>query len=534
MRPNKLLLLSLLGCAPAMMAQSAIDAYNVSSTDLYGTARFQSMAGAFTALGGDISTMNQNPAGIGVYRSNDFNLSFDVGMQSAKTNAYGNKTTLDKTFADFTNIGYVGAFSINNEVMPYLSFGVSYNRIASFNRRYSGYFNSINTSLSNYIAGISNGIAPEDLLFDNKSSYNPYFDSDCDWLSILSYNGYLINPVGNSDQYNGLYQNGTIADAQFEVWEKGHIDEYAFNLGGNIMNTVYWGVGVGITDLSYRSKVFYGESLGGALIPDQSGNNTMTGAAYYRLDNEKSISGTGFNFKFGVIVKPINELRFGAAIHTPTWYKLNHQYYGDLYSQFAVNADDQPFLTSEQGTPMADFEWRLRSPWRFTLGAAGVIGGRGIISVDYERVQYNNMSISTPNSWGDSFQPNDYLNGDIKNYFQAANIVRIGAEFRATPWLSLRAGYSYQSSDVKEAAYDGYEEVFTSGTDPSFTFDNTTQYITAGVGLRYKSFYLDMAYVHKRQESEYHAFTNYGNVVSPKASLTNNNNKLVFTLGYKF
>ena len=64
------------------------------------------------------------------------------------------------------------------------------------------------------------------------------------------------------------------------------------------MNTVYWGVGVGITDLSYRSKVFYGESLGGALIPDQSGNNTMTGAAYYRLDNEKSISGTGFNFKF--------------------------------------------------------------------------------------------------------------------------------------------------------------------------------------------------------------------------------------------
>ena len=74
---------------------------------------------------------------------------------------------------------------------------------------------------------------------------------------------------------------------------------------------------------------------------------------------------------------------------------------------------------------MADFEWRLRSPWRFTLGAAGVIGGRGIISVDYERVQYNNMSISTPNSWGDSFQPNDYLNGDIKNYFQAANIVRI-------------------------------------------------------------------------------------------------------------
>ena len=39
-----------------------------------GTARFMSMGGAFTALGGDISTLSQNPAGIGVFRASEMSV----------------------------------------------------------------------------------------------------------------------------------------------------------------------------------------------------------------------------------------------------------------------------------------------------------------------------------------------------------------------------------------------------------------------------------------------------------------------------
>ena len=54
---NKTLLAGMLAALPgAMMAQSALDAYSVSQNDLRGSARFMSMGGAFTALGGDIST----------------------------------------------------------------------------------------------------------------------------------------------------------------------------------------------------------------------------------------------------------------------------------------------------------------------------------------------------------------------------------------------------------------------------------------------------------------------------------------------
>ena len=66
-------------------AQSAVDAYNITPTQQRGTARFISMGGAFTSLGGDISSMTQNPAGLGIYRKSDIGLTFDVSIRNYKT-----------------------------------------------------------------------------------------------------------------------------------------------------------------------------------------------------------------------------------------------------------------------------------------------------------------------------------------------------------------------------------------------------------------------------------------------------------------
>ena len=49
-----------------LMAQAAPDALTISEPDMRGTARFLGMGGAFGALGGDISVLNQNPGGIGI------------------------------------------------------------------------------------------------------------------------------------------------------------------------------------------------------------------------------------------------------------------------------------------------------------------------------------------------------------------------------------------------------------------------------------------------------------------------------------
>ena len=66
---KKVLIPAIIAAAPALaLAQSTVDAYTLSQSDLRGTARFMSMGGAFTALGGDLSTLNQNPAGVGISR----------------------------------------------------------------------------------------------------------------------------------------------------------------------------------------------------------------------------------------------------------------------------------------------------------------------------------------------------------------------------------------------------------------------------------------------------------------------------------
>ena len=39
----------------------------------------------------------------------------------------------------------------------------------------------------------------------------------------------MINPIGNTTEYQGLFQNGTAGDAMFSVRERGYVDEYSIN-----------------------------------------------------------------------------------------------------------------------------------------------------------------------------------------------------------------------------------------------------------------------------------------------------------------
>ena len=125
------------------------------------------------------------------------------------------------------------------------------------------------------------------------------------------------------------------------------------------------------------------------------------------------------------------------------------------------------------------------------------------------------------------------ITGDVKNYYRATNTYRIGAEYRLTPQFSVRGGYSYQSSPVTDAAYNNDLPIYTSGTMLPYTFNKSTQYITCGLGYKYKSIYTDIAYVHKNRESEYHGFSPVQGY-SPEAKISEKNDRIVFTLGVRF
>jgi hypothetical protein len=545
-------------------AQSPIDALNLSQTEMRGSARFMSMAGAFTALGADLSAINQNPAGIAMYRGSDIGLSIGVDINSNNTQWESGSESESNTVANLNNAGYVGTTLFGNDNENSFSWGFTYNRLYRYDRMHTGGLSNMQTSLTNYIASETNGVDPQYLWSNNGgielSPYDNYSADAPDWMSVLFYNSGMINPetyqengdVYETDQYRGLWHfggtdylgnkiNPSSGSANFTVREKGHADEYNITLGGSIMNLVYIGMGVGITDMDYSQEYYYSEKIDNSLIPAYPAgysNGTTNAADLYAYHK---VSGTGANFKIGAIIKPINELRIGLAVHTPTYYMLDSSSYGETYFNFSSANDDSYRFSGSESTPRDSYSFKFNTPWKVMAGIAGVIGGRAIVSLDYQYDAYGDMKLKD-----DTGYELTRVNDNIKRYFQGTNTIRIGAEYRVTPAFSVRAGYSNVSSsagkeykDANNFSTTGSLKVSTAGFNTSYTVNNATDYITCGLGYKASGFYVDLAYVYKHQTSTFNAFTPFvdydGNwSAAPTAKLTDNKSQIVATFGYRF
>lgn len=553
--------LTVAGFSMSAFSLSAIDAYRFSQPDLKGTARFMSMGGAFGALGGDLSTLSQNPAGIGIYRSNEIGFTVDLDVQNSTAEALGQKSDMNQTKFLLNNIGGVATMRLPSNAVPNLNFGFTYNKAVSFNRQYGGTIPRIGVSMSNYIAGIANNseLNPSDLA--STDNYNPYSKNNIGWLPILGYDGFLINPDfdGSSTYWTGQWGDSftdpntgttypaTSGSAYFNVMERGSVDEYNIAIGGNISNVVFWGMNFDIVNFDYRLQSLYGENLTNAWVENEQGEVKQTDSDW-NMQNLYRANGTGFNYQIGLIVKPVQEFRLGLAVHTPTWYNLTETFSADIIADYYGNRYNP---VTNDGIPGVN-DMSFRSPWKIIASAAGVIGSKFIISADYEWNSYTSMKFSEPsdnyyysgwdwdyyNMAGSPYNNDAYYdtNQDIKEYYRQTNTLRIGAEYRITPKFSVRAGYSFVSSPVKEKAKEGKETIYTAGTMTNYRFDDTTNYITCGLGYRTGGFYADLAYVYKHMNSVYHAFSSDPDspVASPSAKLGLSNNQIVLSMGYKF
>lgn len=535
--------------AAAASAQSAMDAYRLSENQLRGTARYVAMGGAFGALGGDLSAINYNPGGIGVYRKHELVATLDIDHLSSTLKApLRNAATQWNT--DLGNIGYVGVINTDLPLMQSFNWSLSFNKVQDFNRTYRGKFPSIHTSWTNSIAPSAYGYTPDQLL--GTDQYDPFLQTNIPWATILAFNSLLINPDGEGG-YVGLYQRGSEANAEVEVTEAGSISQCALNFGGNIDNTVFWGIGFGIYDVNWTQNSYYNEQISNALVPNADDNGLVTGDAVWGIKNSQNVSGTGLDFKAGVIVRPINELRLGFAVHSPIFYDLD--YWGQAWTDFGLGRiEPDGWYTHDSldpnqkypynyspGVADSDFVRSLKSPWKVSLSAAGVFGGRYILSADYIRTQYADMLYS------DDIGELEDITSDIKQYYRGGNEFRLGGEVRLTPAFSLRAGYNIKDSGVKTAAFDNRDYVYTTGLQTIYEFKGAQHNYSCGAGWRSGGFYVDAAYVYTTQTNFWSAFSPFprrnpddvytlaANAVhGPEASLTDVNHRVVLTLGYKF
>lgn len=527
-------------------AQSETDAFRLSHTaPLGGTARFQAMGGAFASLGGDPSSVTQNPAGIGVYRNSEISISFDNTSQMNRANWYNNNSKHKTSYFRSPNFSAIGSYYDRYSGNGF-TFGFNRQNLARYNRSFkisSG--QPIDFSLADYAALITPDQAkPEDLL--PRTNFDPYKSSNYSWLSILAYEAGWTqkNKQGAYETQffypnrNGNYVPFGPSETHINWREKGSVEAYDFTFGFNHRDRYYFGFSLRYTDIEYALASSYAEDF-------------MDGD-YLILGNELWTRGGGFSVSLGTILRPVGGLRVGLAYFSPTWMVLQDGFFASAKSRYSHALDnegkpvpkDQWILNGK--TPKdATSSYRLSSPSRFVVGLGYTFGSQGLISLDYELTPYNTMTLR--DMQGESYFSVD--NQAIEKHYGLAQTIRIGAEYKPISRLSLRLGSVITTSPMKKGqgltSFDkNTTPILTAGTLPHYMIPTGSLTFTGGIGYRMsRSFYIDLAFVNSKTINHVYSFPTLsdskgnpiGDFTSPQSiRLSENTLKTIFTLGYKF
>jgi len=500
-----------------IIAQTEFDASKLIQSDINGTARYMSMAGAFGALGGDASAIKDNPAGLGIYRTSEITGTVNLSFQNS--NAMWNNTAANDNLnkLGFNNFSYVKAtptFRSQSSVEGLLSsnWSFSYNRLKSFDRNSTIKNSSSASSITDYMGYFTGNIPSADLL----SANDPYNNTNIPWISELAFQGYLINEsvAGNVSSWSSLLNQGEMVSPTYTLQETGHMDEYSVGWAGNISNKLFLGVTVNLQTLDYNARSVYSEAFGGG--------GGMT------LENNVSTSGAGINLNFGAIVRPIDILRLGVSVHTPTVFALTDNNYANL--DYYLNSTTNGNLTTPSDPGYSDY--KLSTPWKFNASAALILGQKGLISGEYDYSTNTGTQFLDKNGNAESFADE---NAGIKVMLKDVQTIKVGGEYKLTENFSLRAGYATMSGATNNSQADKLMRFNTTRTDTEYFLNNRTDYITAGFGYREASWFIDFAYMNKILDETFYPYnSNKLAVAVNPASVKTTNNNLVVTLGLKF
>ncbi|MGI6074107.1 MAG: OmpP1/FadL family transporter [Fermentimonas sp.] len=515
------ILFMMLLSAGFVFGQSEVDALRYSREDLYGTARSMGMAGAFGALGGDITGVSINPAGIGVYRSSEVVGTLNLSNERSSVGGINNNET---TF-DMDNLGFVGYFPTRNSVMPVFNFGFSFNRLKSFDRSISA-TGSPRSTMMDYIADWSAGVKEGNLMM-GEDMPDPFYDQP--WLSVLGFNSWLMFlDEGTDDRYHATPVPGNAVN-RIESKESGYMDNYDFTVGTTIDNVLNLGISLSVKNISYNLRSDYYEDF------NNQGGYTMT--------NWLSSSGAGVGAKFGAIYRPINELRIGLAYHTPFWYSISESYEAQVDDDMGafVKDLDPEYEKGVVNSGSFSNDYDFRTPGKFVASVATVLGGRFIGSLDYELMNYANMKLSVPSGSGDQRDWYDVDNEYISEDFKPTSTVKVGMEYRFTPSIYGRLGYAWMQNPYKDE-FKNSGDAFIPNSNTIYRMEGDANYFTGGMGFRLsRNFFLDMALVYKTQTDELYPFPNLYTegrqelvIDANPFELKNSSFRGMVTLGYKF
>jgi hypothetical protein len=156
-------------------------------------------------------------------------------------------------------------------------------------------------------------------------------------------------------------------------------------------------------------------------------------------------------------------------------------------------------------SPDGYFEYELNTPLRAMGSVAFLLGKYGLISADYEYIDYSDASL---HAFDYSFSDE---NNSIRTQYTSANNLRFGAEIKAGI-VALRGGYNFSGTPYRDAG--------NTGDRNGYSF---------GIGMRDKGYFVDFAYNHSNSETNYYMYS-----LAPSSKNRIRTNAYSLSMGFRF
>jgi hypothetical protein len=486
-------------------AQYTADALRFSQTQSGSTARFKAI-GAQIGVGGDLSSVGSNPAGIGLFTKSDF--SFTPEFNTINANA---------SFLNANSIGQKDQLTIGHAAVVWnqklskpkgsdlgkgwisFNYGIGYNRTKSYGDNFLFSGTNPKNSIADYYAELatSNFGAPNTL---SRGS-----------LERMAYDNYVIG----YDNFDGTYFPETDVNNKQTKNDirTGSQSEINFAFGANYSNQFYIGASLGITSLRYSTDAVYRET----------GYNVTEDNNYdLSFRQAQSTRGTGINARLGAIYRPNKTLRLGATLETPTWSSINDRYSEGLDTKYGRNRVDSSFVNDDS---VYDFSYRLRTPLKLSGGVGVFFNKNGFISADIDYVDYSTINLSSYENAIDSDVIVDNNREILRTYKSAINF-RLGTELKFNN-IMLRAGYGLQGNPYQEKMDDN-GRVLT-----NFKEQFKIQTYSGGLGYRINDVYFDLTYQQISYNTQISPYS-LNDATNPVANIDNKRNNIFLTIGKRF
>jgi hypothetical protein len=449
-----------------------------------GTARIQALGGANSALGADLSSISGNPAGLGFYTRSEVNMSLAyTGVQTKSTYLSAADEASDSQL-QVPTLGMVISSNTLNGGDWHGSFGFGYSRQAIFIQpiRVSG-TNNRSSLLDSFIEKANDKEATGASL-DNEYDTSSGTASSAE---ALAYQTFLINPNFNTggapfERFQPLLPTSQVGFAS----NSGALTSWDFAYGASYRDKFYLGVALHFSKITSSSTTNWKEEYIGAKQ-----------VAGFQYDETLQTNGSGIALSLGGIYKVNSSLRLSFALRTPTYYdQMNETYDARLNPSVigipSIGPDGNP-ITITRVNPIRlttnEFTYQFLSPLKVSGGFAYFFSKRGFLTADLEYVGYGGMKVYSAELGGSANQAfQTKYNSQISRNFEGALNVKVGAEIRVLPMLSIRGG---------AAMYEG-------GYAPSYDSINRNAFqFSGGIGYRNSTFYVDLTAIQRTQKDAY-------------------------------